>query len=70
MLKTPITLTDLRTLPVGEIMNLSPADLLVLQKEAVEAVESAKLTKEWLENAIRLKYDTLNTLRILWAVTD
>jgi disulfide oxidoreductase YuzD len=58
MLKTPITLTDLRTLPVGEIMNLSPADLLVLQKEATEAFESAKLTKEWLENAIRLKYDT------------
>jgi hypothetical protein len=58
MLKTPITLTDLRTLPVGEIMNLSPADLLVLQKEAVEAFELAKLTKEWLENAIRLKYDT------------
>ena len=58
MLKNPITLTDLRTLPVGEIMNLSPADLLVLQNEATEAFESAKLTKEWLENAIRLKYDT------------
>lgn len=58
MLKTAITLTDLRTLPVGEIMNLSPADLLVLQEEAAEAVESARLTKEWLENAIRLRYDT------------
>ena len=53
-----IPLTDLRTLPVGEIMDLPPADLLMLQEEAVEAVESAKLTKEWLENAIRLKYDT------------
>ena len=58
MLKTPITLTDLRTLPVGKIMNLSPAALLLLQKEATEAFELAKLTKEWLENAIRLKYDT------------
>ena len=58
MLKNPITLTDLRTLPVGEIMNLSPSALLLLQKEAVEAFESAKLAKEWLENAIRLKYDT------------
>jgi disulfide oxidoreductase YuzD len=58
MLKTPITLTDLRTLPVGEIMNLPPVELLLLQKEASEALESAKLTKEWLENAIRLKYDT------------
>ncbi len=58
MLKTPITLTDLRTLPVGEIMNLSPSALLLVQKEATEAFESAKLTKEWLENAICLKYDT------------
>jgi len=58
MLKTPITLTDLHTLPVGEIMNLPPADLLLLQKEATEAFESAKLAKEWLENAICLKYDT------------
>jgi disulfide oxidoreductase YuzD len=32
--------------------------LLLVQKEATEAFESAKLTKEWLENAIRLKYDT------------
>jgi hypothetical protein len=31
--------------PVGDIMNLPPADLLVLQKEATEAFESAKLTK-------------------------
>ncbi len=58
MLKNPITLADLRTLPVGEIMNLSPSALLLVQKEATEAFESAKLTKEWLENAIRLKYDT------------
>jgi hypothetical protein len=58
MLKTPIILTDLRTLPVGEIMNLPPSTLLLVQKEATEAFESAKLTKEWLENAIRLKYDT------------
>jgi disulfide oxidoreductase YuzD len=58
MLKTPITLADLCTLPVGEIMNLLPSTLLLVQKEATEAFESAKLTKEWLENAIRLKYDT------------
>jgi hypothetical protein len=58
MLKNPITLTDLRTLPVGEIMNLPPADLLLLQKEATEAFESAKLAKEWIDSAICLKYDT------------
>ena len=57
MLRNCITLADLRTLPVGEIMNLPPAELLLLQEEAAEAFESAKLTKEWLENAIRLKYD-------------
>lgn len=64
MLKNRITLADVRTLPVGEIMNLPAAELLLLQEEAVEVFESAKLTREWLENAIRLKYDTrFQTLR-------
>jgi len=52
MLRNRITLADVRTLPVGEIMNLPPAELLLLQEEAAEAFESAKLAKEWLENAI------------------
>lgn len=49
-------LTDIRTLPVGEIVKLPAEHLALLQEEADQALNVAKQIKDWLDGAIALRY--------------
>ena len=51
-----ITLDDLRTMQIGEIVALPAEQLALLQDAANEALRSAKSVSDWLEGAIALKY--------------
>jgi hypothetical protein len=57
-------LEDVRHMKVGDIAQL-PAELLaLLQEDATEALEAAKLVKDWLDGAIGLRYaDRARALR-------
>ena len=49
-------LKDLAHLPIGDMENLSPETMALLQGEANEALQHAKLMKDWLEGVIGLRY--------------
>lgn len=51
-----ITLLQVPNIPIGELANLSPDQLLSLQKQAEENLQKAKRLKDWLDGAISLKY--------------
>ena len=57
--KNSITINHLRTMPVGQIVALDAAQLAQLQAEAIEAVSSAKLTKDLLDGVLGQKYSDL-----------
>ncbi|ABK45153.1 hypothetical protein Mmc1_2657 [Magnetococcus marinus MC-1] len=58
------TLSELHSMPIGELAELSPEQLANLQQQAAKAVESAKLTKEFLEGVISRRYaDKADLLR-------
>ncbi|ABK45413.1 hypothetical protein Mmc1_2922 [Magnetococcus marinus MC-1] len=58
------TLSELRSMPIGELAELSPEQLANLQQQAAKAEESAKLTKEFLEGVISRRYaDKADLLR-------
>nr|CRH06068.1 Conserved protein of unknown function [Candidatus Magnetococcus massalia] len=50
------TLSELRSLPMGELAELSSEQLASLQQQAVKAMELAKLTKEFLEGVLSRRY--------------
>ena len=54
--KNSITIDHLRTMPIGQIAALDPAQLARLQAEAIEAVSAAKLTKDLLDGVLGHKY--------------
>jgi len=59
-----ISLDDLRLMPVGDIAALPAEQLALLQDEAGEALRLAKLTKDWIDGALALKYvDAANAAR-------
>jgi hypothetical protein len=51
-----ITLDDLPTMPVGEIIALSGEQLALLKQDADERLRAAKTLCDWLDGAIALKY--------------
>ena len=50
------TLSDIRTIPIGEIAALPPEHLALLQEDADAALDASKRLKDWLEGAIALRY--------------
>ncbi len=50
------TLKSLVHLPIGDMANLSAETMALLQGEADEALRIAKVTKDWLEGVIALRY--------------
>jgi len=57
-------LTDLLHMPVGAVVALPADDLALLQDEADEALRFAKLTKDWIDGALAVKYaDAANAAR-------
>ena len=51
------TLDTVRLMPVGDVIALPPAHLALLQAEARDALEAAKRLQDWIEAAIRLRYE-------------
>jgi hypothetical protein len=51
------TLESMRHLPIGEVINLPAEHLALLQAEARDALEAAKRLQDWIEAAIRLRYE-------------
>jgi hypothetical protein len=51
-----ITLSDLRAMPIADIVALPAEQLALLQEAASEALRGAKSTSDWLHGAITLKY--------------
>ena len=57
-------LTDLLHMPVGAVVALPADNLALLQDEADEALRFAKLTKDWIDGALAVKYaDAANAAR-------
>ena len=57
-------LADLLHMPVGAVVALPADDLALLQDEADEALRFAKLTKDWIDGALAVKYaDAANAAR-------
>ena len=57
-------LADLLHMPVGALVALPADNLALLQDEADEALRFAKLTKDWIDGALALKYaDAANAVR-------
>ena len=57
-------LADLLHMPVGAVVALPADNLALLQDEADEALRFAKLTKDWIDGALALKYaDAANAAR-------
>jgi hypothetical protein len=52
----PITLEQLRTMPVGQIAAMDSGQLARLQAEAIKAIGTAKLTKDLLDGVLNHKY--------------
>ena len=53
---TDITLQNIESHPIGEIIALPPATLMGLLADAEEAARKAKLVREWIEGTVNLKY--------------
>ena len=57
-------LADLLHMPVGAVVALPANNLALLQDEADEALRFAKLTKDWIDAALAVKYaDAANAAR-------
>ena len=57
-------LSDLIHMPVGAVVAMPAESLALLQDEADEALRSAKLTKDWIDGALAVKYgDAANAAR-------
>ena len=57
-------LADLLHMPVGALVALPADNLALLQDEADEALRFAKLTKDWIDGALAVKYaDAANAVR-------
>ena len=57
-------LADLLHMPVGAVVALPADNLALLQDEADEALRFAKLTKDWIDGALAVKYaDAANAAR-------
>ena len=57
-------LADLLHMPVGAVVALPADNLALLQDEADEALRFAKLTKDWIDAALAVKYaDAANAAR-------
>ena len=57
-------LADLLHMPVGAVVALPADNLALLQDEADEALRFAKLTKDWIDGALAVKYaDAANAVR-------
>ena len=52
-----ITMEQLRSMPVGQIADLPPAELASLMDEVTTSFRQAKMTKEFLESALAHKYE-------------
>lgn len=49
-------LADLLHMPVGAVVAIPSDNLALLQDEADEALRFAKLTKDWIDGALAVKY--------------
>ncbi len=56
MNQSKINLSDVPNIPVGKLSALPPEQLLILQEQAVQHFQKAKMLKEWLDNSIAFKY--------------
>lgn len=54
---TKITLQNISSVPIGQLSELPPKELVTLVAEAEEALRQAKLMKDWLDGAVLLKYE-------------
>jgi len=52
----PLTLDQMRQMPLGEVANLNAVLLARLQEQAISAVEQAKLTKDFLDGVLTRRY--------------
>ena len=50
------SLADIRHMPVGQVLELPPAHLALLQADARDALDAAKRMLDWIEGAIALRY--------------
>lgn len=56
MNQSKINLSDVPNIPVGKLSALPPEQLLILQEQAIQHFQKAKMLKEWLDNSIAFKY--------------
>ena len=52
----PITLTDLKTMPVYELTALPARELMTLIQDAEKALHEAQYQVQWLQSALAHKY--------------
>jgi hypothetical protein len=50
------TLADIRHMPIGQVLELPPEHLALLQADARDALDAAKRLLDWIEGAIALRY--------------
>jgi hypothetical protein len=50
------TLADIRHMPIGQVLELPPEHLALLQADARDALDAAKRMLDWIEGAIALRY--------------
>ena len=55
-MNTP-TLEQMTSMPLGEVINLKPHQLLALLQEADEHLRKARLAKDWLNGALIRRYE-------------
>jgi hypothetical protein len=66
MTQDKINLTDVPNIPIGKLATLSPNQLLLLQGQAAQHLQKAKMLKDWLDNSVALKYrDVASNIRKL-----
>jgi hypothetical protein len=50
------SLADIRHMPIGQVLELPPEHLALLQADARDALDAAKRLLDWIEGAIALRY--------------
>ena len=65
MNQSKINLSDVPNIPVGKLSALPPEQLLILQEQAVQHFQKAKMLKEWLDNSIAFKYRNITAMKRL-----
>lgn len=56
MNQSKINLSDVPNIPVGKLSALPPEQLVILQEQAYQHLQKAKMLKDWLDNSIAFKY--------------